>query len=78
MNTVDKHGRSPLMIAVQKENYYMVNFLVGKGASANGVDSKANSVYHYAALTNKDLIQVRISEPASLTSISNYHFFIES
>lgn len=49
------------MLAVQKENVFMVRLLVGKDAALDLVDVKGNSVFHHAALTNKGLIEVTVT-----------------
>lgn len=50
------------MTAIQKENIFMVRFLVAHGGSKQSVDVKGNSVYHYAAISNWDIIDVSGNE----------------
>ena len=59
INVSDGKGRTPLMLAVQKENAYMITYLVGKSARVDNQDEDGNSVYHYAAMTTKDIVEVR-------------------
>ena len=49
------------MLAAKKENVYMIKFLVGKGANRDKLDAIDNSVFHYAAMTTKDVIEVRMN-----------------
>lgn len=58
MNIADISGLTPVMLAVQRENLNMVKFLVAKGASLIAVDAEKNSVFHFAAKTNSDLVEV--------------------
>jgi len=55
----DSEGTTPLMLAVQKENAYMIKLLMAKKADLSPADSQGNSVYHFAAVKNKDVIEVR-------------------
>ena len=47
------------MLAVKKENSYMITHLVGKKVNLDTVDGAENSVFHYAASTNMSIIEVR-------------------
>ena len=57
INTKTGGGVTPLMLAVQKENKWMVEFLVSKGAKVEDLDNQGNSVFHYAAVTTKDICE---------------------
>ena len=59
VNEVDQDGVTPVMVAIQKESTYMIQLLVGKGARMDLLDKKKNTVFHYAATTSKNTIQVR-------------------
>ena len=50
-------GVTPLMLAVKKENLVTTKYLLGKKAATNDHDNEKNTVYHYAANTNKDIIE---------------------
>jgi hypothetical protein len=64
--TPDVNGLTPLMLAVQKENAWMIQLLTGKLVSREAVDKKNNTVYHYAAVTSKNVIEVRLSSKLTL------------
>ncbi len=59
INVQDSNGITPLMLAVKKENIGVVKFLVSKGASVDKFDEGQDSVFHFAAATNKDIVEVR-------------------
>jgi hypothetical protein len=44
----------------------MIQLLTGKLVSREAVDKKNNTVYHYAAVTSKNVIEVRLSSKLSL------------
>ena len=46
------------MLAVKNVNIYIVRYLASKGANKCLADKKGNNVFHYAANTSKDVIQV--------------------
>ena len=48
----------PLMLAVSGMNGYMIKYLMAKDAPRDVVDKKNNSIYHYAAITNREIIEV--------------------
>ena len=48
------------MLAIKKQNNYIIKHLNCKGASKNSVDKKGNTVYHYVAITNKDIVKVNV------------------
>lgn len=49
-------GVSPLLVAIQAQNLLTIRALINKNASLEHLDHEANSVFHYAASTNKDVI----------------------
>ncbi|XP_046618387.1 85/88 kDa calcium-independent phospholipase A2 isoform X1 [Neodiprion virginianus] len=49
-------GMSPLQVAVQTNNLRMVQMLVAAQSSLEHLDHNANTVYHYAASSTKDII----------------------
>ncbi|KAG8243690.1 85/88 kDa calcium-independent phospholipase A2 [Homalodisca vitripennis] len=49
-------GESPLQLAIKEQNLPVVQNLVAANASLEHLDNEANSVFHYAASTNKDII----------------------
>jgi ankyrin repeat protein len=59
---MDTDGRTPLMLAIKKQNAYIIKHLIGKGASKNCVDKKGNTVYHYVATTTKEIVKVKKGE----------------
>ena len=59
-NVQDSNGVTPLMIAVKKQNTSAIKHLVAhKEVDLNLRDSKDNNVYHYAARTEKEIIEVQ-------------------
>ncbi|KAK3916057.1 85/88 kDa calcium-independent phospholipase A2 [Frankliniella fusca] len=51
-------GLSPLLVAIQSQNLLTIRVLINKNASLEHLDHDANSVFHYAASTNKDIISI--------------------
>ncbi|KAL1128876.1 hypothetical protein AAG570_013410 [Ranatra chinensis] len=49
-------GISPLQLAVEMMNVAMINKLIDHNASLDHLDHNARTVFHYAAVTNKDVI----------------------
>ncbi|XP_076161637.1 85/88 kDa calcium-independent phospholipase A2-like [Ptiloglossa arizonensis] len=49
-------GISPLQVAVQTNNLRMVQMLIEAKCSLEHLDHSANTVYHYAALSTKEII----------------------
>ena len=59
-NVQDSNGVTPLMIAVKKQNTSAIKHLVAhKEVDLNLRDSNGNNVYHYAARTEKEIIEVQ-------------------
>lgn len=54
-------GMSPLQVAVTSNNLRTVETLVNSQGSLEHLDHDANSVFHYASSTNKDIILVSVS-----------------
>ena len=54
----DQGKMVPLMLAVKKENPWMIRLLVSKNTSRSALDEKENSAFHFAAVTNKEIIEV--------------------
>ena len=59
MNSNDDEGVSPLQVAIKTEYVRVVTAFVQAGASLGHLDNEGNTVYHYAAGTNKEIIQVK-------------------
>ena len=57
-NAQDKEGVTPAMVAVKKQNLVALKFLVSKNVDLGLLDHKKDNVYHYAATSSKDIIQV--------------------
>lgn len=51
-------GMSPLQVAIKTENIKTVQMLIQSKCSLEHLDHNANTVFHYAASTNKDIISV--------------------
>ncbi|XP_023245898.1 85/88 kDa calcium-independent phospholipase A2 [Copidosoma floridanum] len=49
-------GASPLQIAIKSNNLQIVQMLIAANSSREHLDFKANTVYHYAASSTKDII----------------------
>lgn len=61
IDAVDPHtGATPLMVAVKSSNVRMVQSLISLKCSLNTVDNDGNTVYHYAAASNREIINVNI------------------
>ncbi|CAH1987398.1 unnamed protein product [Acanthoscelides obtectus] len=52
-------GMSPLQVAISTQNLKTVQMLVAASCSLEHLDNEANSVFHYAASTTKEIIGVR-------------------
>ena len=76
LNSVDEEGRTPLMLAVKKQNLYIVKHLVAKGANLTCCDKKGNNVFHLAANSNKDIVMVSLaSYKLSYSAVVNKSLF---
>ncbi|XP_024082546.1 85/88 kDa calcium-independent phospholipase A2 isoform X2 [Cimex lectularius] len=53
-----KTGFSPLQLAVREANVAMIKLLLNCGASVEHLDHEGNSVFHYAAMANKDIVNL--------------------
>ncbi|KAF5307036.1 hypothetical protein FQR65_LT07179 [Abscondita terminalis] len=53
-------GISPLQVAIQTNNFKTVQMLIAAKCSLEHLDYNANSVFHYASNTTKDIISVCI------------------
>jgi len=53
-------GVTPLQVAIKTGNLRTVQALLSAKASLEHLDNEANSVFHYAASTTKDIISVNI------------------
>ncbi|XP_048506119.1 85/88 kDa calcium-independent phospholipase A2 [Athalia rosae] len=73
LNSSDRAtGISPLQVAVQSNNLRLVQMLVAAKSSLEHLDHNANTVYHYAADTSKDIIlTLGAGLPNSLNSRNN-------
>lgn len=62
LNTPDAEtGETPIQLAVNCGNISIIKTLVAAKASLEQLDHRGNSVFHYAASTNKDIIMVLMS-----------------
>lgn len=70
LNSADfETGVSPLQVAVQTGNLKMVQMLVAAKASLEHLDSRGNTIFHYAAQSTKDIIiELGSSLPNTLNS----------
>ena len=59
LDAQDSSGVTPMMIAVKKENQNALKYLISKSANMNIVDNKKNNVFHLAATTSKEIIEVK-------------------
>lgn len=50
---------TPLHIAIRGQKLSVINALIQMNVSSDAVDAKGNSVYHLAAATNQQIIEVR-------------------
>jgi hypothetical protein len=69
----DELGRSALMLAVQKGNFALANYLVNQGCKVNGGDNLKNyTALHYAALYNHcRLLKYLLSRRADVSAQDN-------
>ncbi|XP_061714883.1 85/88 kDa calcium-independent phospholipase A2-like [Cydia pomonella] len=72
MNEVDPvTGATPLMVAVKSCNIRMVQSLVSLQVPLDTVDLDGNTVFHYAAASNKDIINVLASKTTTSLNVYN-------
>ncbi|XP_073946905.1 85/88 kDa calcium-independent phospholipase A2-like [Choristoneura fumiferana] len=64
-------GASPLMVAVKSCNVRMVQSLVSLQCSLDTVDVDGNTVFHYAAASNKEIINTLASKTAATLNVYN-------
>jgi len=57
LDVVTNSGITPLMLAVKTENIWMLRYLLAKKAALEISDSGGNTVFHYAAKTNKEICE---------------------
>jgi hypothetical protein len=61
LNSPDmKTGVTPLQVAIKTGNLRTVQALLSAKASLEHLDNEANSIFHYAASTTKEIISVNI------------------
>uniref|UniRef100_A0A0A9YX16 phospholipase A2 n=1 Tax=Lygus hesperus TaxID=30085 RepID=A0A0A9YX16_LYGHE len=63
-------GLSPLQLAVQEANLVMIQKLIACNADLLHLDHDANSVYHFAAATNKDVILALAAKDEDLKGLN--------
>lgn len=70
INSTDpESGASPLQIAIKTNNLKIVQMLFSANSDLEHLDYKANTVFHYAACTSKEIIMTLGSDfPATLNS----------
>ncbi|XP_063363554.1 85/88 kDa calcium-independent phospholipase A2 [Cydia amplana] len=72
LNEVDPAtGATPLMVAVKSCNVRMVQSLVSLQCSLDTVDLDGNTVFHYAAASNKEIINALASKTATSLNVYN-------
>ncbi|XP_059053783.1 85/88 kDa calcium-independent phospholipase A2 [Achroia grisella] len=72
IDSVDPHtGATPLMVAVKTSNVRMVQSLISLKCSLNTVDNDGNTVYHYAAGSNKEIINALAAAKATSLNVYN-------
>lgn len=54
------------MLAVQKKNEYALKHLVGKDADLSLIDATRNNIFHFAASSTKEIIEILGENPALL------------
>ncbi|CAH2245451.1 jg8709 [Pararge aegeria aegeria] len=64
-------GTTPLMVAVKSGNVRMVQSLVLLNCSLEIVDNEGNTVFHYAAASNKEIINVLAGKTSASLNIYN-------
>ncbi|CAG9794023.1 unnamed protein product [Diatraea saccharalis] len=64
-------GTTPVMVAVKSCNLRMVQSLVSLNCSLDVLDRDGNTVFHYAAASNKEIINVLAGKAASSLNVYN-------
>lgn len=64
-------GATPLMVAIQAGNIRTVQALVSLNSSLDVIDLEGNTVFHYAAARNKEIINALTSKNRSSLNIYN-------
>ncbi|CAG4946867.1 unnamed protein product [Parnassius apollo] len=64
-------GATPLMVSVNTGNVRMVQTLLSLNCSLNAIDLEGNSVFHYAAASNKEIINILASKTSSSLNYYN-------
>ena len=72
LNDTDGHGVTPLMLAIKKENLWMTKYLMSKEPHTGAHDFKKNTIYHYAANTNKEIIDTVCEQLEEKTVAAKY------
>jgi calcium-independent phospholipase A2 len=61
LNSPDTNtGVTPLQVAIKTGNFRTIQVLLSAKASLEHLDNEANSVFHYAASTTKEIISVNM------------------
>lgn len=63
LNAQDNAGVTPAMIAVKKKNDFALKHLIAKNVDLSLMDDKRNNVFHYAASSSKDIIDILGEKP---------------
>ncbi|KAJ8713641.1 hypothetical protein PYW07_014011 [Mythimna separata] len=64
-------GATPLMVAVKSCNVRMVQSLVGLNCSLDVIDLEGNTVFHYAAASNKEIVNALASKSSISLNVYN-------
>ncbi|XP_055957686.1 putative ankyrin repeat protein RF_0381 [Patella vulgata] len=77
LDLCNKHGQTPLMLAVVNGMFTIFNYLLDNRADANCVDRKRQNVLHYLILSDPDTSS-NIERLINIESNFNYEQFYES
>ena len=69
INALDNKNQTPLKIAIEKENFYLVQTLIGSGAKING-SKYNNAIFQAVESYSKNYLQVLIKHGADMNCIS--------
>ncbi|CAH0398863.1 unnamed protein product [Chilo suppressalis] len=64
-------GITPIMVAVKNRNLRMVQSIVSLNCKLDVIDREGNSVFHYAAASNKEIIYVLANKAAFSLNVYN-------